>query len=129
MSLRTAINSMCKACIHDPLDIGSAAQQIACCTSSDCPLHPVRPVTATHIPLSHLDFWGIDSGKLDGRARALITQPPHSDTPDRQIDHLQDEGPGGRAEVHPNETCSVDGQNAHLQASGGGLTSERGGCL
>lgn len=127
--LRSAVNQMCRNCAGDDTDIGSCAQQIAVCVDSGCPLHPVRPVTARRIPQSHLDFWGIDPEKLDDRARALITQPPHPDTTDCQIDPLQEKGAGGRAEVRPNETYSVDGQNAHLQTSDGGLASERGGYL
>jgi len=49
MSLRSAINAYCRDCICDPMDAGLAAQQIACCVSNDCPLHPVRPITATVI--------------------------------------------------------------------------------
>ena len=29
MSLRKAINAKCKQCVYDPMDVGTAAQQIA----------------------------------------------------------------------------------------------------
>lgn len=46
MSLRKAINDKCKECIHDPLSgLGTWRQQTEGCTSKDCPLWPVRPVT------------------------------------------------------------------------------------
>ena len=43
-SLRQAINRKCRDCIADPANAGSAAQQVAACTSIDCPLWAVRPV-------------------------------------------------------------------------------------
>ena len=45
MSLRKAVNAKCRQCTYDPFDAGTAAQQIAVCIDSDCPLHPVRPLT------------------------------------------------------------------------------------
>jgi hypothetical protein len=45
MSLRGAINAMCKACIHDPhCGGGTWRQQVAACTSPGCPLYPHRPL-------------------------------------------------------------------------------------
>jgi hypothetical protein len=43
MSLRKAINAMCRECIYDPLAGGTAAKQIECFTITTCPLYPVRP--------------------------------------------------------------------------------------
>jgi hypothetical protein len=71
-SLRAAINAKCRECTYDPADKGSAAQQIACCTSDDCPLHPVRPVTAKTIPLALLAHWGITADKLGDRVSVII---------------------------------------------------------
>ena len=46
MSLRKAINDKCKECIYDPLSgLGNWRQQVTGCTSTDCPLYPVRPIS------------------------------------------------------------------------------------
>ena len=78
MSLRKAINAKCRECTHDPTDAGSAAQQIACCTMTDCPLHPVRPITATTIPSRLLDTWQLTTADLCERARPLVETSPTS---------------------------------------------------
>ena len=75
MSLRKAINAMCRDCAYDPLDIGSAAQQIACCTCKSCPLYTVRPMTAKSIPEKLLRAYRIAPADLDKQARALLTSP------------------------------------------------------
>jgi hypothetical protein len=87
MKLREPINAMCRSCTHDPLDIGSAAQQIACCTMSVCALHPARPVTPKTIPLRLLDHWGISIDSLCHRARPLV-ENASSCSVDSQDDHL-----------------------------------------
>jgi hypothetical protein len=87
MSLRKAINAMCRDCAYDPLDDGSAAQQIACCTCKSCPLHKVRPITAKSISEKLLRAYRIAPADLDTQARALIT---------------------------PSVLCSGDGQNGRL---------------
>ncbi len=47
MSLRKAINEKCKDCIYDPLSgLGNWRQQVAGCTSEDCSLWPVRPISS-----------------------------------------------------------------------------------
>jgi hypothetical protein len=43
MSLRRAINDMCRSCIYDPHGNGTFLQQIEACTAVACPLHRVRP--------------------------------------------------------------------------------------
>ena len=72
MSLRRAINAHCRACVYDPLDYGTCAQQIACCTAFTCELHPKRPVTAVKIPLDLLNRYGLSPEDLDIRARGLV---------------------------------------------------------
>jgi len=72
MSLRQAVNAKCRECTYDPLDVGTAAQQIAVCTDSDCPLHPVRPITTKRLPLSLLEAYRVDPLTLDDRARGLV---------------------------------------------------------
>lgn len=43
--LRAAIDRKCRECIYDPVGgCGSWRQQVAACSSSGCPLYPVRPV-------------------------------------------------------------------------------------
>ena len=71
-SLRKSINAKCRECICDPLDAGSAAQQIACCVASDCPLHSVRPITATVIPSRLLERLHITPEQLDARVRGFV---------------------------------------------------------
>ncbi|MDG2272481.1 MAG: hypothetical protein P8L39_09260 [Halioglobus sp.] len=76
MSLRKAINNKCRQCTHDSLDPGTAAQQIACCVASDCPLHPVRPITTTIIPIRLLEAHRINAEQLCERARELVQLEP-----------------------------------------------------
>ena len=75
MSLRRAINAKCKQCVCDPMDVGTAAQQIAACICSDCPLHPVRPITTKQLPVSLLAAYRVDPLELDERARGLVYPP------------------------------------------------------
>ena len=42
MSLRKAINQMCKSCIHDPLSAGTWRQQVFLCSVKSCPLWELR---------------------------------------------------------------------------------------
>ncbi len=72
MSLRKAINDKCRECTADPLDAGSPSRQIAVCIDNDCPLHPVRPITCTELPLRLLEGYGVRPEQLDERARALV---------------------------------------------------------
>ena len=45
LSLRAAINAMCKSCLYDPGNgNGGWREQVQGCSSSNCPLHPVRPL-------------------------------------------------------------------------------------
>lgn len=44
-SLRAAIEAKCKDCIFDPLGgNGKWREQVARCSSGNCPLHAVRPL-------------------------------------------------------------------------------------
>lgn len=46
MTSRTqAINAACRSCIYDSDARGAWREQVAACESSNCPLHPVRPVS------------------------------------------------------------------------------------
>lgn len=49
-SLRKAINAKCKECIYDPYEKGSWRQQAKGCTSTMCPLYPVRPTPIVENP-------------------------------------------------------------------------------
>jgi hypothetical protein len=75
-SLRKAINAKCRECATDPLDAGSPARQIAACIDNDCPLHSVRPITCTELPLRLLEGYGVRPEQLDERARALVEVTP-----------------------------------------------------
>jgi hypothetical protein len=45
LSLRAAINAMCKSCLYDPGNgNGAWREQVKGCSSSSCALHPVRPL-------------------------------------------------------------------------------------
>ena len=72
MSLRKAVNAKCRQCTYDPFDVGTAAQQIAVCIDSDCPLHSVRPITTKRLPISLLEAYRVDPLKLDDRVRGLV---------------------------------------------------------
>ena len=72
MSCRSAINAKCRSCTYDPKDVGTAAQQIACCVVDDCPLHPHRPITTKAIPLELLHSYRLSPDDLDDRARVLV---------------------------------------------------------
>jgi len=89
MKMRARINAMCKTCTYDPLDRGTCAQQIACCTVKSCPLHSVRPITTKEIPFELIRGWNIDPLDLDEKARRLV---PTSSTcpPEPQNDVLLD---------------------------------------
>lgn len=43
-SLAAAVKAKCKECIYDPIAPGTWLQQVAECSSSNCPLHSVRPL-------------------------------------------------------------------------------------
>ncbi len=52
MSLRKAINQMCKSCIHDPLSAGTWRQQVFLCCAKSCPLWESRAKPTRPIPLT-----------------------------------------------------------------------------
>lgn len=47
-SMRQAINAKCKECIYDPQAMGAGTwrKQVEDCTSTACPLYPLRPKAA-----------------------------------------------------------------------------------
>jgi len=46
LSLRNAIDAMCRSCIYDPEGgNGTWREQVQSCSSGNCPLHIVRPTT------------------------------------------------------------------------------------
>ena len=72
-SLRKAINRMCGQCIYDARSPGSRAVQIAVCTAKHCALYPVRPLTATVIPIRVLEEYGLSVEQLDPRVRHIVS--------------------------------------------------------
>lgn len=44
-SLRAAIDAKCKSCIYDPGARGNWREQVSACSSANCPLHPLRPIS------------------------------------------------------------------------------------
>ena len=82
-SLRKSINDYCKGCTYDEYDKGTWRQQVAACTISYCPLHPVRPVDekyngtdTTYLTRELLDHWQIKPEDLDERARSILKDAP-----------------------------------------------------
>lgn len=47
LSMRSAIDGMCKNCLYDKLQPGTWRQQIEACTSTQCPLYNLRPTPIT----------------------------------------------------------------------------------
>jgi len=45
MSMRKAINNHCKKCIYDEYSEGTWRAQVEGCTSKDCSLYQLRPIT------------------------------------------------------------------------------------
>jgi len=52
MSLRKAINQMCKSCIHDPLSAGTWRQQVSLYSVKSCPLWELRAKPTRPIPFT-----------------------------------------------------------------------------
>lgn len=44
------INENCKFCLYDPHATGTWREQIEACTSPECPLYPIRPVSGSYKP-------------------------------------------------------------------------------
>ena len=44
-SLRDAIDAKCKSCIYDPKARGNWREQVQECSSANCSLRPVRPIS------------------------------------------------------------------------------------
>jgi len=64
MSLRKAINEMCKWCIYDPKSgLGTWRQQVEGCTSPECPLFSKRPKSRPSETLNGI--LAVDEGELD----------------------------------------------------------------
>jgi len=46
LSLRAAVDAKCRSCIYDPEEgNGTWREQVQACSSVNCPLHAVRPIT------------------------------------------------------------------------------------
>ena len=57
MSLRKAINAMCKSCVYDIKASGTWRQQVLLCSVKKCDLYEVRPTTPNPIPDSVLFYY------------------------------------------------------------------------
>lgn len=44
VSLRSAIDTKCRECVHDPYVPGTWREQVAQCGGVNCPLYAVRPI-------------------------------------------------------------------------------------
>lgn len=103
--VRKAINAKCRQCTHDPSDAGSAAQQIACCTVKECPLHSVRPITCKSLPARLLKHWRLSEQDLCERARQRVERSTPSSVA-TQFDDLQAIPAASRAQVLVGEVRS-----------------------
>ena len=63
-SLRKAVNEKCRDCIYDDLAAGTWRQQVHLCSSYSCPLWPHRPKSASPIPASVLEYYGVPEDDL-----------------------------------------------------------------
>ena len=73
-SLREAINSKCKDCIFDDQYPGNWKEQVTACSSIDCPLWTVRPVTSGEAP-SRLLFEALSEDIAEERVRRIWADP------------------------------------------------------
>jgi hypothetical protein len=81
-SLRAAIDAMCKSCIYDPGNgNGAWREQVAGCSSGNCPLHSVRPlpVKATKPATEAQSNAGIGIGTADQQRAILVPQIGRND--------------------------------------------------
>lgn len=70
-SLRAAIDAKCRSCIYDPAcGNGKWREQVAACSSSNCPLHSVRPRSAakSHRGATQCSSNGPDHAPADNQA-------------------------------------------------------------
>jgi hypothetical protein len=87
LSLRAAVNAMCKHCLYDPgSGNGGWLEQVQACSSGNCPLHPVRPLpvkagksgkdTRTHALRPDAAIEGQDAlyGRIVGHNDVMTTQ-------------------------------------------------------
>ena len=75
-SLRKGVNAMCKVCIYDDLAAGTWRQQVNLCSCYSCPLWPHRPKSASPIPKSVLEYYGVsddDPCLKDGQISPIST--------------------------------------------------------
>lgn len=68
-SLRSAIDAKCKGCIYDSASAGAWREQVACCTSSNCPLFEFRPMPERLRKGGKLDVGGLQALRADIEAR------------------------------------------------------------
>jgi len=72
--LRKCVDDHCPLCIYNPEVARTWRQQVTLCPVTDCPLHPVRPITKAQISESVLDYYEIKGGE-----RAFYRRSRHLD--------------------------------------------------
>ena len=75
MSLRRAVNHMCRECIYDQNASGGWRQQVTICTSFDCPLYKVRPRSPDPIPERLLADYGLKISDFPSDCGFTLTSP------------------------------------------------------
>ena len=63
-SLRKAVNAKCKDCIYDPSSRGTWKQQVTLCSCKTCALWPHRPKTASSLPKTLAEYYGLTSEEI-----------------------------------------------------------------
>lgn len=71
MSLRKAINELCKSCGYDRCAPGTWRQQVTLCTCQSCPLWHVRPRGTSDIAQTVLLYYGVNSEEYQELLRKL----------------------------------------------------------
>ena len=62
-SLRSAVNAKCKSCIYDSAARGNWREQVSECSSANCSLHPLRPISSAHRRNSRVEA-ALNGGKV-----------------------------------------------------------------
>ena len=73
-ALRAAINAKCRDCIHDSIGGGTWREQVEACSSANCPLHSLRPISRRKRPIDGLEATAMPPAPafaLHGRASGL----------------------------------------------------------
>lgn len=74
-SLRAAIDAKCRDCIYDPGGGGTWREQVQACSSGNCPLHPLRPISARKTRAAGLEATPMPAAPVSALHGARIGLP------------------------------------------------------